>query len=728
MVIPNILMLRNYGANSRALWGNILFTLLLFVIVLYLFEVPQNIHTGKNGQIALKELDGMNQPLINIKVVMSQFQFDGNIHNAISELKRQGERAESCIHHYRDAADYSDSSSKNAAGFATAYYEWFDAEHEYLELYSESLVMKNHNTYDKKKYLEAIQHENNIRYLAAIEQLHNGEPPLHDDIAKGQKAYKILQWASGLIIVYLFTAIFLFQRGSNREHIIREKNLEMTLRSIGEAVIATDIHGNVTSMNPEAERLTGCSFEDAKGCALSETFKVVSEHSGELIDDLVEQVKKESGVVVMAEDSVLIASNGKRYKIYENGAPIYDDAGLLIGVVLVFRDITQEHKLKKRLNENALRLQRVIDSSMDAVIVMDEQGIISQWNPAAENMFGWSYAEVRKQKLHELIVPEEFRELHLQGMRRLIEDNKKTFMMKRIESLALHRDGHTFPIDLAMTSIKTEDSWVFNAFVRDLTIQNKNKLIIENSNLLLRETQHIAKLGYCERDLVTDVLQWSDEMYKILALDADNAKPSHELFINTVHPDDKERVNAAYIESEKNKIPYNLIHQIVTNEGIKTVHGQCRTIFDADGNPLRSLGILQDITERIGHLDELRLASTIFKTSTGILITDSDGIITRVNPALERMTGYTSMQLVGKNPRILQSGKQSDVFYKDMWDKLVKDGLWQGEICNKRKDGTFYTEWLTITAVKNDANEVMHFVGTSLDITEVNKLNCNYAI
>ncbi|MBE9560955.1 MAG: PAS domain S-box protein, partial [Proteobacteria bacterium] len=492
----------------------------------------------------------------------------------------------------------------------------------------------------------------------------------------------------------------------------------MTLRSIGEAVIATDIRGCITCMNPEAERLTGWQFADAKDCNLSDVFKVVNAHSGIPINDLVERVRNEKGIVVLAEDSMLIASNGNRYQIYENGAPIYDDANEIIGVVLVFRDITQEYDLKNCLNENALRLQRVVDTSMDAVIVIDEQGMVDEWNPAAENIFGWSYAEIRKQPLHNLIIPKEFRERHLQGIQKLIKDDETSFKSKRIESLALHRDGHTFPIDLAMTSIKTENGWVFNAFIRDLSDHKNNEKLIDKHNIILRETQRIAQLGYWELDLVNGVLEWSDEIFRMFDLDPATSEPSYGLFINKIHPEDRERVDAAYSQSLKTKKAYNIIHRIVTNKGIRIVHEQCDTDFDDDGKPIRSLGMVQDITERVDNLDELRIAATMFRTHSGIIITDKNGTIVRVNPAFEEMTGYSSKELVGKNPKILKSDRQSKEFYEVMWNKLSATGVWQGELWNTRKDGTLFAEWLTVTVVKDDAGEVTNYVGTSQDITE----------
>lgn len=715
MLSPSISYLKNIVSNKSALWVSMLFTLSLFIIVLFAIGVPQDIETGINGQIAIKELDGMNHPLMKIKAATSRFHMDENVAAAKSDLEKLGASAESCIHHYESAASYNSISSKNVAAFTLAYNRWVEAENEYLNLYSQRLSWRHDHLDDH--YLTQMASENNALFLSTMQLLFDGEPALHEDIEKGRRASQILQWASALLVIYFFFVIVLFQRRSNLAHAVREANLEVTLRSIGDAVIATDILGNVTCMSPEAERLTGWNFEDAKGCALSEVFRVVNEHSGEPVNDLVERVRRENSIVVMTEDSMLIASDGSCYQIYENGAPIYGDTGILVGVLLVFRDITQSRKLKSRLSDNAKRMQRVIDTSMDAVIVTDEHGMVEEWNPAAELMFGWSSEEIRKQPIHEAIIPEEFREQHLLGIKRLIETNQTSVHTKRIESTGLYRDGHTFPIDLAMTSIRTENGWVFNAFIRDLTDQKYKENVIRKNEVLLREAQRIAKLGYWELDLVEDTLVWSDEIYRMFCFDPASSEPSYELFINTIHPEDRARVDAAYNDSLKNRLPYNIIHRIVTSEGVKVVHEQCETTY-VDDKPVRSLGLVQDITERANNLDELRLAATTFRVHAGILITETDGTILRVNPAFEEMTGYSSSELVGNNPRMLQTGKQSKEFYNSIWDKVASEGTWQGELWNKRKDGTLYAEWLTVTAVNDDVGKVTHYVGTSQDITE----------
>ncbi|NNU94278.1 EAL domain-containing protein [Geobacillus sp. NFOSA3] len=113
------------------------------------------------------------------------------------------------------------------------------------------------------------------------------------------------------------------------------------------------------------------------------------------------------------------------------------------------------------------------------------------------------------------------------------------------------------------------------------------------------------------------------------------------------------------------------------------------------------------------------IAKNIFEYSNeSIIITDAQNRILFVNPAFEIVTGYSAEEVIGKNPRILQSGMHDKQFYKKMWNDIKQHGVWKGEIWNKRKDGELYLEWLTISAVKDRKGNVTNYVAIFSDITE----------
>jgi len=126
----------------------------------------------------------------------------------------------------------------------------------------------------------------------------------------------------------------------------------------------------------------------------------------------------------------------------------------------------------------------------------------------------------------------------------------------------------------------------------------------------------------------------------------------------------------------------------------------------------------RDITARKLSEEKLRIAATTFETHEAIMITDANGNLISVNQAFQDITGYSSEEVLGKNPRILSSGRHDKDFYSDMWQQLKNNGVWSGEIWDKRKSGKIYPKWMTITAVKDGAGKVTEYVAIANDITE----------
>jgi len=142
--------------------------------------------------------------------------------------------------------------------------------------------------------------------------------------------------------------------------------------------------------------------------------------------------------------------------------------------------------------------------------------------------------------------------------------------------------------------------------------------------------------------------------------------------------------------------------------------------FDAGGRLAGYRGIDRNITVRKQAEEELRLAASVFENvSEGILITDVGGTIQSVNQAYKTITRFSEEELVGKNPRILQSGKHDRNFYEQMWASISGSGHWQGEIWNRRKDGEVFPQWATINAIKDNRGRTTNYVGVVWDISEL---------
>jgi diguanylate cyclase (GGDEF)-like protein/PAS domain S-box-containing protein len=249
--------------------------------------------------------------------------------------------------------------------------------------------------------------------------------------------------------------------------------------------------------------------------------------------------------------------------------------------------------------------------------------------------------------------------------------------------------------------------------------QTESKLQIERT--FLHEAQKIGNFGSWELDVISNELAWSDEIFKIFEIDQARFGASYEAFLNTIHPEDRVSVNQAYSTSLVDRSPYQITHRLQMPDGrIKWVEERCSSSFDESGKPLRSIGTVQDVTERELLAEEVRIAAVAFNTQEAIMVTDMHANIIKVNSAFTRITGYSQDEVLGRNPRMLSSGKHDTIFYQQMWKAIHQEGKWCGEILDKRKDGSLYPKWLTITAVTHH-DKTTHYVGIFVDITERKK-------
>lgn len=180
------------------------------------------------------------------------------------------------------------------------------------------------------------------------------------------------------------------QRRAAAELAAQQAWFKITLASIGDAVIASDPHGRVTFVNATAERLTGWRDADAAGRPLHEVFNIINEKTRQAVENPAMLVMKLGHVVGLANHTILIARDGTERPIADSAAPIRDASDRMLGVVLVFRDVTDERSAEDALVEQREWLETTLESIGDAVVATDVQGRVVFMNPIAEYLTGWS--------------------------------------------------------------------------------------------------------------------------------------------------------------------------------------------------------------------------------------------------------------------------------------------------------------------------------------------------
>ncbi|WMC11463.1 EAL domain-containing protein [Oceanimonas pelagia] len=181
------------------------------------------------------------------------------------------------------------------------------------------------------------------------------------------------------------------------------------------------------------------------------------------------------------------------------------------------------------------------------------------------------------------------------------------------------------------------------------------------------------------------------------------------VFVNFIH------------DTLANPCTRRLVYELDTFEGRRMFESQAQAMDAPLGQKRAVVVLTRDITQRVHNETELRIAAVAFESFEGMLVTDAQNRILRVNRAFTDITGYTAEEVVGHTPALFSSGQHDGEFYRKMWQCINEQGHWQGEICNKRKSGQVYPQWLSISAVRDEQGDVSHYVASITDITQRKK-------
>lgn len=211
----------------------------------------------------------------------------------------------------------------------------------------------------------------------------------------------------------------------------------------------------------------------------------------------------------------------------------------------------------------------------------------------------------------------------------------------------------------------------------------------------------------------------SSKVFNIYGCTADDIKNSADLIMQTIHPDDLERVVKSIEKSRVELCEWHEVYRVNhPTKGVIWVEGKSSPIARANGS-VEWNGYSEDVTEEVKSNEKIQLLTAVFSTtSRGILITTPEPKIVDVNPAFEQITGFCKAEVLDKNPSILSAKQQPTEFFELMWERLIHNGRWQGEIWNKRKTGAVFPESLTIDAMYDEHGQVSHYIGAFDDISQ----------
>ncbi len=256
-----------------------------------------------------------------------------------------------------------------------------------------------------------------------------------------------------------------------------------------------------------------------------------------------------------------------------------------------------------------------------------------------------------------------------------------------------------------------------------LRMQVKNREVAE-SEALFKAVFENAAVGIAQASLSGEFLKVNRQFCHILGQSADTLLTPGFHFGQITFADDLEKDKAelkALLAGKSQQ--FSMEKRYVKPDGVVIwAYLAVHLVRDPQGNPQYFIAAIHDITEQKRAQAQLKLAASVFSDAReGIMITDAQGIIIDVNLSFSRITGYSREEALGNNPRMLRSGRQSQDYYRSLWQGLLTEGHWYGEVWNRRKNGEVFAELQTISAVHDELGQTQHYVSLFSDITAQKK-------
>jgi PAS domain S-box-containing protein len=384
-------------------------------------------------------------------------------------------------------------------------------------------------------------------------------------------------------------------------------------------------------------------------------------------------------------------------------------------------------RVERTLRESERRYRLLAENATDVIWTMDLSLKSTYTSPSVQRLRGYSVDDAVAQPLEQALTPASF-----EVVKKALEEelaletrpDKDLFRSRTLELEVIRKDGSTVWVESTVTFLRDSDGRAVEMLGvnRDITEHRRAEQALSDSQARLSNIINSARDAIISLDADQRILVFNPAAEQLFRCPAD------QVIGQTLDRFIPERFRPAHRD--------HIRHFGQTNQTNRSMG-----VFDpltclrADGEEFPAeitisqtemagqkiyMAILRDVTERMRVETDLRLQSAALEAvANSVVITDRNGIIQWANPAFTKLTGYTIAEAIGKNPRdLLRSGKQDRAFYKNLWDTILAGQVWRGELINRRKDGTYYTEEMTLTPLQDERGQVLRFIAVKQDVTE----------
>ncbi|MBX3042472.1 MAG: PAS domain S-box protein [Candidatus Kapabacteria bacterium] len=531
-----------------------------------------------------------------------------------------------------------------------------------------------------------------------------------------------------------------------------EGRFRALLESSNSLIWETDRDGVYTFISPHVERFLGyqCDYVLGKSPFY---FSPESDRESNI---------KDSEIIVKTQKPFynymnrMLHSNGKIIICETSGVPIFDQESILIGYRGLTTDVTEREEAVEKLIESESRFRSMFHNSLSVMFVIDpENGQIVDVNNAAVDFYGWSRDEMLSMNIAEINT------LSLEEVKSAM-DKAKAQSQVYFEFKHKKANGTISDVEVFTSKVVYKDKIVLHSIIHDISLRKKAE---KNLKLNSDRLESLVNIYNYKSNNVQDLLDYAlneaisitsskigyiyfyDESKQEFILNSWSKEVMNECRVvnpQTCYELDKTGIWGEAVRQGKDiimndfqaydalkkgypeghvKLEKYLTIPIFDNNEIVAVVGVANKDNNYDETDILQLKLLMNSVWRIVKRQEAEektklLTRAVEQSPVSITITSSDGAIQYINPVGVLNSGYDESELIGNNPRILKSGNHSKEFYKALWQTIKSGNDWNGEIYNRRKNGTYYWVKCLISPIFNDNNEIIHYIAVKEDITE----------
>ncbi|MEO6569837.1 MAG: PAS domain S-box protein, partial [Opitutaceae bacterium] len=498
------------------------------------------------------------------------------------------------------------------------------------------------------------------------------------------------------------------RKAAERELREQREWFEVTLSSIGDAVITTDTEARISYLNPVAEQMTGWKLTDAKGRPLEEVFQIVNESTGAPAANPITKVLREGIVVGLANHTALVARDGTKTPIEDSAAPIRGAAGKISGAVMVFHDVTRRRQAEEALRDNEQRLSAIFNQATVGMATAGLDGRFDQVNQRLGDILGYRADELVGRTFRELTFPEDLPATEI-AVRRLLAGEISDYA---IEKRYVRKGGGVVWSLTTVTLIKAESGQAlrFVGVVEDITLRRQAEEALQAR----------------ERELSLIYNSVSDSIFFLAA------EPAGEFRFVTVNPaflsatgllesqvvgkrlsevipePSLSLVLGHYQEAIRTKQIVRWEETTTYPSGRKTGAVSVTPIFDSNGKCINLIGTVHDVSQR-RHTEEVtaRLAAVVESSDDAIVSKTLEGVIVTWNKGAEQMFGYTVAEAVGQPIKMLIPPNRIDEEPEILRRIRQGERVEHYETVRQRKDGTLFDVSVTISPIRDPRGTII---------------------